>query len=305
MKVISPLDQDPGLKKPQVSGNLFAIGSMVLWAAGFPAAEALLETWHPISLIFARLVLTLLVLYPVWIWTENKKRFSKEIWVTGLSIGFVGFGVGTVLLLFGQWYTNPVTVALVSTTTPIMATVIEVIKRQRTMTLTFTLGLLASVIGGCIAVSAQISVDLGFGLFLSILACFLFAWASDASISKLPELSTLARTTITFSGAFLFSGILLVIFWFVTGVSFPKIISAHDTGNLLVYSILAMAISQLFFLSSVARIGIALTSIHMNIAPFYVMFFVVLSGGSWEINVVIGATLVALGVAIAQRKSVR
>ena len=82
MNVIAPLDRDTRLKTSQVSGNLFAIGSMVLWAAGFPAAEALLKNWHPIVLIFARLVLTLLVLYPVWILTENQKRFSKNTWLS-------------------------------------------------------------------------------------------------------------------------------------------------------------------------------------------------------------------------------
>lgn len=303
MKVITPLDYNSRLKTSQVSGNLFAIGSMVLWAAGFPAADALLQSFHPVALIFARLVLTLLLLYPVWMFTENMKRVSRDTWRIGLLIGFVGFGVGTLLLLLGQWYTNPVTVALISTTTPIMATIIEVAKRQRKITLSFTLGLISSVLGGCIAVSLTISLDLGFGLILSILACFSFAWASDASISKLPDISTLARTTITFSGAFLFCGIVFVIFWLLTGVTFPAEISRADTANLLLYSIFAMAISQVFFLSSVARIGIALTSLHMNIAPFYVMFLVVIAGGNWDINVVIGATFVALGVGIAQRKT--
>ena len=304
MNAIAPLGHDPRLKTSQVSGNLFAIGSMVLWAAGFPAAEALLENWHPIALIFARLVLTLLVLYPVWILTENKKRFSKNTWRIGLRIGFFGFGVGTVLLLLGQWYTNPVTVALISTTTPIMATIIEVAKGQRKVTATFALGLLASVVGGCFAVGLTMNFDLGFGIILSVLACFIFAWASDASIFQLPDISTLARTTITFVGAFLFCSLTLLIFWFFTGTSFPAEISIHDTGNLLIYSIFAMAISQVFFLSSVARIGIALTSLHMNVAPFYVMFLVVFAGGEWEMNIVIGATLVAFGVGIAQRKTV-
>jgi len=42
----------------------------------------------------------------------------------------------------------------------------------------------------------------------------------------------------------------------------------------------------------------------MNLAPLYVMFLVVFAGGEWEMNIVIGATLVAFGVGIAQRKTV-
>ena len=50
-----------------LSGNGLAIGSMLLWAAGFPAAEILLDAWHPLALMTARLMLALAVLMPLWL----------------------------------------------------------------------------------------------------------------------------------------------------------------------------------------------------------------------------------------------
>lgn len=300
MAVSSHVDPHFGVSRARVLGNMMAIASMVFWAAGFPAAETLLETWHPIALIFMRLVVTVGAVAIVWGVLEKPFAVSSTVWRHGIRIGFLGFGVGTVLLLLGQWYTDPVTVALISTTTPIMATVIEVVKGQRKLTSRFVMGLLASVLGGCVAVGQSLSLDLGLGMVISIAACFMFAWASDASVAKLPDISTLGRTTITFIGATLFAGALFIICAIFGDVRIPQKISSVDLGHLLVYSIAAMAVSQVLFLSAVSRIGIALTSLHINIAPFYVMFLIVLMGGEWSVDVAVGAVLVAIGVAIAQ-----
>ena len=38
-----------------LSGNGLAVASMLTWAAGFPAAEVLLQSWPPVALLVARL----------------------------------------------------------------------------------------------------------------------------------------------------------------------------------------------------------------------------------------------------------
>ena len=40
---------------------------------------------------------------------------------------------------------------------------------------------------------------------------------------------------------------------------------------------------------------------HVNIAPFYVMVILVSLGGDWNVNAIIGATIVAFGVILSQR----
>ena len=49
-----------------VVGNSLAVGSMVFWAAGFPVADALLQVWHPVTLILLCLITVLCLLYPLW-----------------------------------------------------------------------------------------------------------------------------------------------------------------------------------------------------------------------------------------------
>lgn len=286
-----------------VAGNSLAIGSMLFWAAGFPAAEALLQVWHPVTVILLRLLCVLCVLYAAWFWIEGRGAIQSAAWFRGVTIGILGFGTGAALLLFAQWYTDPVTVALIATTTPIMATLIEVVQGDRKIHFNFLIGLIASVIGGVVAVGNTFTIDTGIGLFMAILSGALFSWTSDASVKQLPKLSTLGRTTVTFTGAAIFAAGLFAICWFFGVASLPKSLSWSNAANLLIYSIAAMAISQIMFLGAVAKIGIALTSLHINIAPFYVMIFVVLFGGIWNTQVALGATLVAIGVIIAQKNN--
>jgi drug/metabolite transporter (DMT)-like permease len=149
---------------------------MVFWAAGFPAADALLQIWHPVTLILLGLITVLCVLYPLWIWMDGRGKLRNIAWARGFFIGFFGFGIGTALLLFAQWYTDPVTVALIATTTPIMATLLEVWQGDRKISIQFLIGLIASVIGGVFAVGDTFTLDTGIGLF-NLLACPAFAQA--------------------------------------------------------------------------------------------------------------------------------
>ena len=54
-----------------VAGNTLALISIFLFAAGFPAAEVLLDVWHPITLMFIRLLLAVSTLVVLWAFIEG------------------------------------------------------------------------------------------------------------------------------------------------------------------------------------------------------------------------------------------
>ena len=74
-------------------------------------------------------------------------------------------------------------------------------------------------------------------------------------------------------------------------------------GLLIIYSCLAIGISHILWIKSVAQLGIGLASFHLNAVPFYVMLILFLIGGSWIWNQTIGAIIVIIGVILAQKKS--
>ena len=285
-----------------VTGNALAFIAIFLFAAGFPAAEVLLEIWHPITLMFFRLLLAVSTLVTIWLLLEGLPSVLKAPWLKGIKIGLFGFGLGTNLLLFAQWFTDPITVALLVTLVPISATILEVWDGRRKLNTKFIFGLLASIIGGFIAVSENISINLGWGGLMALASGFCFMWASDKSVTKLPELSSIARSSITFTGATVFTTISFLVFFNLGLIEIPNKITNNQLFSLIVYSVIAMAISQLLFIASIDKIGIAITSLHLNFSPFYVMIILFILGGAWDLRAAIGASIVAFGVWLAQSK---
>jgi len=120
----------------------------------------------------------------------------------------------------------------------------------------------------------------------------------------LPDLTLIGQTGITAIGAFCFSMLISTFGYFLGHQKIPTSIDIIETlPELLIYSILAFAISQLLWIGGVRKVGIAVASIHFNSVPFYVMFFLVLLGGSWSWVSVIGTAFVVTGVLLANRKT--
>jgi len=285
-----------------IAGNTLALISIFLFAAGFPAAEVLLEVWHPITLMFFRLILAVATLVILWIFMEGLNQVLNAPWFKGIKIGILGFGIGTNLLLFAQWFTDPVTVALLATLIPVSAAILEVWDGRRKLTTKFAGGLIASITGGVIAVSENISIDLGWGVLMALASGFFYMWASDKSVTVLPAISSIARSTITFTGAAVFTTFSFVIFFTLGFIEIPSGVTGAQFFNLIIYSVIAMAISHIFFIIAVDKVGVAITSLHLNFAPFYVMIILFLLGGAWDLRAIIGASIVAFGVWLAQVK---
>jgi drug/metabolite transporter (DMT)-like permease len=285
-----------------IAGNTLALIAIFLFAAGFPAAEVLLEVWHPITLMFFRLILAVATLVILWIFMEGLSQVLNAPWFKGIKIGILGFGLGTNLLLFAQWFTDPVTVALLATLIPVSAAILEVWDGRRKLTIKFAGGLIASITGGLIAVSENISIDLGWGVLMALASGFFYMWASDKSVTGLPAISSIARSTITFTGAAVFTTFSFVIFFTLGFIEIPSGVTGDQFFNLIIYSVIAMAISHIFFIIAVDKVGVAITSLHLNFAPFYVMVILFLIGETWDLRAIIGASIVAFGVWLAQIK---
>ena len=69
-----------------VVGNSLALISIFLFAAGFPAAEVLLDIWHPITLMFFRVILAVSTLVLIWAFIEGVSSVLKAPWLKGIKI---------------------------------------------------------------------------------------------------------------------------------------------------------------------------------------------------------------------------
>ncbi len=277
---------------------------MMTWAAGFPAAQILLQTWDPLILTVTRFAMASLVLIPIWLIVDGPKAFLAARWGWGTLVGGLGFGAGAYLFLLGQSMSDPVTVIIVASAMPVFAAALEVVLDGRRLRLTFIAGVLIAVVGGIIAAGADIAEGSGgAGAALAAVATMFFAWGSRAAVRDFPELSTLGQTTITLAGGAIFLGIIFMAgFWLGLAETLHVRVDLEQMIYLVFFALGAMAISQLLWIMGVGRLGVALASIHMNTTPFYVMLIMIGLGGTWIWSQAIGALVVGSGVLIAQMR---
>ena len=288
-------------------GNAICMMAVALFATGFPAAEVLLETWGPISLIAARIVLACALLAPLWLWVDGWQRVLNAPWLRALGIGALGFGTGTVLLLVLQDFTDPITAVLIAATMPVSAVALEILFDGRRITKHFLLGTILVLLGGFLATGVDLRQGtFSGGVLFGILSSVTFAWGSRKTVKGLPEMSTFGQGTLTLIGAMLFCLATLLVFlaFGLPGIE-ASALGLKGWSMLLTYSWAAMAVSQAFWIFGVTRLGVGVASFHLNAAPFYVMLIMFFIGGSWEWNRALGAALLGLGVILAQRQGAK
>lgn len=288
------------------TGNTLAVASMLTWAAGFPAAEVLLQSWPPIVLFAARMTLAVLVMVPIWVLLDGPVQVLRARWGHAIFVGGLGLGSGMFLILVAQKLTDPVTVAIIASCAPLIATLLELAAGSRRLRWNFVLGMVISIIGGLIATSALAPAQLGLGAACAVVSTALFCWASMATARDFPELSQLGRSTITLAGGLSTVAVLVPVAGFIGLEVMPsRPVDAAQMGMLVFYALFSLGLSQVFFIASVGKLGVALASFHINIAPFYVMVIMMALGEDWNWTRALGAALVALAVVLAQDRRPR
>lgn len=287
-----------------LTANMLCALSMVLWAAGLPAAQTLMPHVPALPLAAARLTLSALVLLPLWWLLEGSAKIRTAGWVRGILVGGMGIAVGAYLMTLGQSMTGPVTVAVISASLPIYGIALEVVFDNRRITFGLIIGLILSLIGGIAVVVGKPDgegLHIGLGALLCFISVFSFTLGSRWSVTFFPEVSPLGRTTVTLGGAAICI-VTVALGNHALGGAGPDwpVLGWADLAALLIYSIGGMAVSQLLWIVAIGRLGIGVASMHINLTPFYVMLIVFAIGGEWNWTQAASAVIVGLGVLIAQ-----
>ena len=282
--------------------NFICMISMLVWAAGLPAAELLIGKVAPLPLTAARMAMAAAVLLPIWLAADGYSTLKTARWGKGILIGGLTIGLGAFLLVIGQSMTGPVTVAIISASMPLIGIAIEVVLDDRKMTAKLILGLMLALIGGVMALgSGTTSVNLGLGALFCFASVVTFTFGSRLTVTAFPDLSPLGRTTITLTGAAILTSAAALI-QMSTGAEVPDwaLLGWREFWALAVFAIGGLAISQVLWIMAVGQLGIGMASLHINATPFYVMLILFLFGAAWSWPQALAAAIVGLGVLIAQ-----
>lgn len=297
----------PLASQSPLAANLICMASMMIWAAGLPAADLLIQSVPPLPLTAARMLLAAAVLMPLWWAIDGGRAVAGANWARGITVGGIGFGFGAFLLVVGQARTDAVTVAVISAAMPVIGITLECLLDGRRLHPALVAGLLLSLLGGLFAYGGRMG-EIGFGL--GALAAFgsvmCYTWASRQTIIGFPALSPLGRSAITLASAALVTTLAAVVQAF-TGGPAPDwaVIGAEEIAALALFGIGSLALSQVLWIMSVGQLGIGVASLHSNAAPFYVMLLLFAMGGSWSWAQAFGAAIVGAGVLVAQGRPSR
>ena len=288
-----------------LTANLICMGSMLIWAAGLPAADHLIPLLIPEQLNALRMLLAGGFLVVVWALFEGFGPLRRTNWLKGIAVGSL-IGLGAWFLIKGQAIGGAVTAAVISSTLPVVGIALEVALDGRKVTLALILGLLLSLAGGVMALDlgaggAGGGLSLAWGAVLCFCSVVSFTIGSRLTVTAFPKETPLGRTAVTLTGAAIAA---LVVAGGQVGLGgeMPSFAAWgwKEIGAILLFSVGALGISQVMWIMSVERLGIGLSALHINAAPFSVMLILFALGGLWNWPQAFAAALVGLGVLIAQ-----
>lgn len=275
--------------------------SMLIWAAGLPAADLVIPLLLPEQLNALRMGLAALFLLPIWVMLEGWRPLLRVNWPKGIAVGSL-IGLGAWFLVLGQTRSGPVTVAVIAATMPVIGIAIEVLFDGRRMTLALVIGLILSLAGGLLALDFGAGgLSLGLGALFCFISVASFTLGSRLTVTAFPAETPLGRTTVTLTGAAICT-CAVVLAQTVLGIPLPGFAAWgwQETGAILLFSVGAVGIAQLLWIMAIGRIGVGLSAFHLNATPFYVMLILFAAGGRWDWSQAAAAVVVGLGVLIAQ-----
>ncbi len=289
---------------PRLTGNLVTVFGMALWATGFPATEVLLESWHPLLLAPARLTTASLVLLCIMAMTGRLGELRAVPWRDVVQIGSCGIGAATICLIWGQSYSDPITVSIITTGLPACAAVMGFLAGDDRPTARVLAGVALAISGGIVATVAASSEGPGFrgGEIINLCGVILFTWFTRASIRRLSMLSAVTKSCVTLGvGALSILPVIAIVL--ATGlVEQPAYdLSLKSLALCFYMGGIAVGCSMTLWMYGARLLGVTVAAIHQNTVPFWVMLFsVLIIGQQLFLGQVWGALLVIAGALLAQ-----
>ncbi|MFO1067769.1 MAG: DMT family transporter [Geminicoccaceae bacterium] len=286
----------------RLRGNAAALAGTLIWASAFPATQALLAHWSPLPLAAARLGLGCLTMLALAALLRQLPRWRTVPWRQVCLLGGCGSAGSVLCLITGQSLADPVTAAAIATSQPLVAAVMGYLAGRERLHAGQIAGVVLAVAGAMVVSPALQADGPGFrgGEPLLLLNVILWTWYSRGAGRHLAGLGDLAKGGLTMAvgAAVLVVLSLLVDLWHPLAVD----VGAEALPWLLWMGTVAVGVSVPLWLTASRLLGVTVASLHVNLAPFYVILMGVALGGSVSLRQAAGAALIGVGAVVAQRR---
>lgn len=279
------------------------LASMLFWAFSFIWTKQAYESFTPLSLIYFRLFISLVIL---WVFglifgriTPLKKRSLKYLLLLAFLEPFIYFlGENYGLLLV-----SPTTGAVIISTAPLFVSIASFIFLKEPFPIRNFLSALISFSGVLLIIfSKQVNIGgqlLGVLLiFIAVLSIVGYALVINKIADKYNPLSIITYQNTL---GFLF---FTPLFFFL---EFPKFSFTEITHNsyikLLLLAVFASSFAYVFFIDSMRKIGIRQANYFVNLIPMFTAIFAIYEGlDNLTLRMFAGIFLTIIGLFLSQIK---
>jgi drug/metabolite transporter (DMT)-like permease len=291
----------------RLAGNITAFVAMILWATQFPAMEHVLQTWQPVLMAPFRLAASAILLLLLLLATGGAHYVRAARWRDVWVLGGLFLAAATVLFVWGQKYTHPVTAAILISMMPVVSALIGFLQGRERVTVPVAAGICLAVIGGYItALSPEAGwFELGLqgGELLLLAAITLFVLYTRETTSRLANISELAQAAFTLTCATIGAAV-FALGAVALGHAPPQFdFSPQSVGIIAWVGGISVGLSMVMWFIAARRLGVTITTMHHNLVPFYVMVMALFAGGEIFLTQAWGAVLVCIGAVLAQLPS--
>jgi len=308
-----PEDDEEGVRavNPLLLANGGLVVTVLVWGTPIPLFDILLERWDPVLLAMLRYLLALPVLLVLLWLVEPRRRLGGRLRPPGVSwgrlalLGGVGMAGFAVPFLVGLRYSDPVTVAVLAATSPVIAALVAWAWLGERPGHGIGLGIALALAGGLLtrldlsAAGGGLRLEGGEPLVLIALVCW--SWYSIAAQRWLAGCSQLHLTSVTVLPATAIMALLYgLLLWLGLVAAPPAAPAEHDWLLVVWLSVSTVAIGVLTWNLGVKHLGVVVASMYLNLIPVVAVLSAVALGAEARPEQLAGGLLVLTGVVQAQ-----
>jgi drug/metabolite transporter (DMT)-like permease len=286
------------------AARLAAFAAVVLWGISFVATKAALRELSPVTLIFTRFALGVLVLVLILTLRRESLIPPRETWPMLALMGFVGIFLHQMIQVHGLTLTTAVRTGWLIALTPIWSAVFAAIFLGERFGARKILGLLLGTIGALLVITrGNLSADVlalpsTRGDLLVVASTFTWTIYTLLGRDTLKRLGSARATT-----AAMFIGWAMMTPFFLNEAGWRAYPSLSSTALIAVgfLGIGCSGLGYLFWYAALERIDASQVAAFLYIEPLItLMAAVALLGESVAVSTVVGGVLVLLGVLMVQ-----
>jgi drug/metabolite transporter (DMT)-like permease len=281
-----------------------AFAAVVLWGISFVATKAALRELSPVTLIFTRFALGVLLLVLILSLRRESLIPPRDTWLMLALMGFVGIFLHQMIQVHGLTLTTAVRTGWLIGLTPIWSALLAAIFLGERFGPRKVLGLLLGAIGALLVITrGRLSPDVlalpsTRGDLLVVASTFTWTIYTLLGRDTLKRLGSARATT-----AAMFIGWAMMIPFFVQGAGWQEYRSLSSTALIAIgfLGIGCSGLGYLFWYAALERIDASQVATFLYIEPVITLLAAVaLLGESVAVTTLVGGVLVLLGVLLVQ-----